>query len=134
MKTWRAGRWPVNSIALVLLNVVFSSPLAGKSTQKIPLRTQVRAHILLLAGEPPELTLPRMLSMVTTFKKNIRVTGAKRNRRHATWRMPGMPGCADLRNPAALQQEMDSLAEQWAGLEKGAFLEQYAFVRRIRAP
>ena len=33
-----------------------------------------------------------------------------------------------MEDQAELQQEMDSLAEQWAALEKSGFLEQYAFV------
>jgi tetratricopeptide (TPR) repeat protein len=33
-----------------------------------------------------------------------------------------------MEDKAELQQEMDSLAEQWAALEKSGFLEKYAFV------
>ncbi len=51
-------RWPVISIALVLLNVGIFLATRGQINTENPLRTEVRAHILLLAATHPELSLP----------------------------------------------------------------------------
>ncbi len=122
-------RWPVISIALVALNLVAFLATRGQIDTENPQRTEVRAHILLLAATHPELTLsPEVGELVTGFKK----------RNPDTWKeaQSQTRDVADawdarmrmIEDPAALQQEMDSLAEQWAGLEKGEFLEKYAFV------
>ena len=122
-------RWPVISIALVLLNAGIFLATRGQINTENPLRTEVRAHILLLAASHPELTLPpNVTAMVTTFKNNNPGTW---NEAQSQTRDLADAWDARMRlieDPAALQQEMDSLAEQWAGLEKGAFLDQYAFV------
>jgi len=55
-------RWPVISIALVLLNVGIFLATRGQIDTENPLRTEVRAHILLLAASHPELTLPPNVS------------------------------------------------------------------------
>jgi membrane associated rhomboid family serine protease len=122
-------RWPVISIALVLLNVGIFLATRGQIDTENPLRTEVRAHILLLAATHPELTLPpKVQELVTTFKNNNPGTW---NEAQSQTRDVADAWDARMRlieDPAALQQEMDSLAEQWAGLGKGGFLEQYAFV------
>src|SRR5258708_1075986 len=51
-------RWPVISIALVLLNVGIFLATRGQLHQENPQRTEVRAHLLLLAAQHPELSLP----------------------------------------------------------------------------
>ncbi len=72
-------RWPVISIALVILNFGIFLATRGQIDNENPQRTEVRAHILLLAASHPELTLPgNVESLVTTFK----------------WRMPGTRACA----------------------------------------
>ncbi len=51
-------RWPVISIALVLLNFGIFLATRGQIDTENPQRTEVRAHILLLAATHSELTLP----------------------------------------------------------------------------
>jgi hypothetical protein len=51
-------RWPVISIALVLLNVGIFLATRGQIHQQSPQRTEVRAHLLILAATHPELSLP----------------------------------------------------------------------------
>jgi len=53
-------RWPVISIALVLLNVGIFLATRGQIHQEDPQRTEVRAHLLILAATHPELSLPLM--------------------------------------------------------------------------
>jgi membrane associated rhomboid family serine protease len=122
-------RWPVISIALVLLNVGIFLATRGQINTENPLRTEVRAHILLLAATHPELSLPpNVEELVTKYKDTHPGTW-----REAQSQTRDLADAWDARmrlieDPATLQQEMDSLAEQWASLDKSGFLEQYAFV------
>jgi membrane associated rhomboid family serine protease len=122
-------RWPVISIALVVLNLGIFLATRGQIDTENPQRTEVRAHILLLAATHPELALPpNVEGMVAKFKQDNPGTW---NEAQSETRDIADPWDAKMRlmeDPKALQQEMDSLAEQWVTLEKSGFLEQYAFV------
>jgi membrane associated rhomboid family serine protease len=122
-------RWPVISIALVILNFGIFLATRGQIDNENPQRTEVRAHILLLAASHPELTLPENVqSLVTKFKANNPGTW---NEAQSQTRQLADAWDARMRmmqDEAALQQEMDSLAEQWSTLERSGFLDQYAFV------
>jgi hypothetical protein len=122
-------RWPVISIALVLLNFGIFLATRGQIDNENPLRGEVRAHILILAATHPELTLPpNAEELVTNFKKSDPGTW-----REAQSETREMADAWDVKmrmmeDEAALQQEMDSLAGQWADLEKNSFVTQYAFL------
>jgi len=122
-------RWPVISIALVILNFGIFLATRGQIDNENPQRAEVRAHILLLAASHPELTLPENVqSLVTTFKTNNPGTW---NEAQSQTRQMADAWDARMRmmqDEGALQQEMDSLAEQWSTLERSGFLDQYAFV------
>jgi membrane associated rhomboid family serine protease len=122
-------RWPVISIALVLLHLGIFLATRGQIDNQNPQRTEVRAHILLLAAMHPELTLPSNVEeLVSKFKKDNPGTW---NEAQSQSRDVADAWDARMRlmeDPVALQKEMDSLAEQWAALGKSGFLEQYAFV------
>src|SRR6184192_1159249 len=88
----------------------------------------VRGHILLLAAMHPELKMaPEVQEFVTTFQQQ----------HPGTWREAQSPNrdVADgwdarirlIDDQTALQQEMDSLAEQFSSAEQASVLEQYAF-------
>lgn len=122
-------RWPVISIALVILNLGIFLATRGQIDNENPLRSEVRAHLLLLAATHPELTLPpNAEELVTNFRKSDPDTW-----REAQSQTREMADAWDVKmrmmeDEAALQQEMDSLAGQWADLEKNSFVTQYAFV------
>src|SRR5260370_19787361 len=122
-------RWPVISIALVLLNVGIFLATRGQIHQENPQRTEVRAHLLILAATHPELSLPPNVEvLVTKFKSTNPGTW-----KEAQSETRDLADAWDARmrlmeDKAELQQEMDSLAQQWAALEKSGFLEQYAYV------
>jgi membrane associated rhomboid family serine protease len=122
-------RWPVISIALVVLNLGIFLATRGQIDTENPQRTEVRAHILLLAATHPELTQPpNVETMVAKFKRDNPGTW---NEAQSETRDIADAWDARMRlieNQAVLQQEMDSLAEQWATFEKDSFLEHYAFV------
>ena len=122
-------RWPVISIALVLLNLGIFLATRGQIDTENPLRPEVRAHILLLAATHPELSQPPNIEELVTqykikhpdiWKEAQSQTRDVADAWDARMRM--------IEDPATLQREMDSLAEQWAAFEKSGFLEKYAFV------
>jgi membrane associated rhomboid family serine protease len=122
-------RWPVISIALVLLNLgIFLATRAQIDTEN-PLRTEVRNHILLLAATHPELSEPpNVEALVTKFKADYPGTW---NEARSETRDLADPWDARMRlmeDLAALQQEMDSLSEQWAAMEQSSLVAQYAFI------
>ncbi|HKV62047.1 MAG TPA: rhomboid family intramembrane serine protease [Candidatus Acidoferrum sp.] len=122
-------RWPVISIALVILNFGIFLGTRGQIDNENPQRTEVRAHILLLAASHPELTLPENIqSLVTTFKTNNPGTWNEAQSQTRELADAWDARMRMIQDETALQNEMDSLAEQWAALEKSGFLEQFAFV------
>jgi membrane associated rhomboid family serine protease len=122
-------RWPVISIALVILNFGIFLATRGQIDNENPQRTEVRAHILLLAASHPELTLPdKVQSLVTTFKTNNPGTWNEAQSQTRELADAWDARMRMMQDESALQHEMDSLAEQWATLERSGFLDQYAFV------
>jgi len=122
-------RWPVISIALVLINLVAFLATHGQIDNQNPKDGEVRAHVLLLAAMHPELSMPpNVQAFVTNFQK----------KHPGTWKEVQNPNrdVADgwdarvrlMEDQTALQQEMDSLAEQFANAQQNSLLEQYAFV------
>ena len=122
-------RWPVISIALVVLNLVCFLSTRGQIENDNPARAEVRSHILILAATHPELALPANVEpMVTRFKQDHPGTW---NEAQSQTRDIADAWDARMRlmeDPAALQQEMDSLAEQWDTIQKESFVDRYAFV------
>jgi len=121
-------RWPVVSIALVLINLVAFLATHGQIEDQNPRNGEVRAHILLLAAMHPELTMP---PAVQEFVSNFQ------QQHPGTWKeaQSANRDVADawdarirlMEDQAALQQEMDSLAEQFSSAQRTSVLEQYAF-------
>lgn len=121
-------RWPVISIGLVLLNFVVFLSTHWQMEDQNPQRSEVRSHILLLAAMHPELSMPPdVQDFVTKFEQN----------NPGTWReaQSQTRDVADawdakirlMEDPASLQREMDSLAEQFSSMQDRSVLEQYAF-------
>jgi hypothetical protein len=103
-------RWPVISIALVILNFGIFLATKGQIENESPQRAEVRAHIILLAATHPELTLPpNAEELVTNFKKKDPATWTQ-----AQSQTRDMADAWDVKmrlmeDEAALQQEMESL-------------------------
>jgi membrane associated rhomboid family serine protease len=122
-------RWPVITMALVILNLGIFLATRGQIVTENPQRTEVRAHILILAATHPELTVPSSVEgMVTKFKTENPGTWSEAQSETRDVADAWDAKMRMMEDPAALQQEMDSLAEQWAALQKDSFLDQYAFV------
>lgn len=122
-------RWPVISIAIIALNVLAFLGTHWQIEAQNPKRSEVRAHMLLLAAAHPELNMSGdAQEFVSKFRKHnpsVWSRIASQNREVAdTWDAK----MRLLEDPAALQREMDSLAEQFTALEHDSILERYAFI------
>jgi membrane associated rhomboid family serine protease len=122
-------RWPVITIAIVLLNVVVFLGTHWRMDSESPQRGEVHAHLIMLAAMHPELTMtPEAQDYVANFQQTnpgLWHEAQSQNREVAD----GWDAKVRLmEDPASLQREMDSLTEQLATLEKSSILEQYAFV------
>ena len=122
-------RWPVISIAIIAINVFAFLGTHWQIEAQNPKRSEVRAHILLLAAMHPELSMnPDVQEFVTRFRKESpavwsRVTSQNRavvDVWDAKMRL--------IEDPAELQRQMDSLEQQFAELEHNSILERYAFI------
>jgi membrane associated rhomboid family serine protease len=122
-------RWPVISIALIALNFVVFLGTHWQIEAQNPKHSEVRAHILLLAAAHPELNMnSEAQELVTSFRKknpSIWSRAASPNRELAdAWDAK----MRLMEDPAQLQNEMDSLEQQYAELEHDSILSRYAFV------
>jgi membrane associated rhomboid family serine protease len=122
-------RWPVITMGLVVLNLFVFLATHWSMQQDAPQRTEVRNHILMLAGMHPELTMsPDAQALVADFQKH----------NPGLWSEIQSPNreVADawdakmrlIEEPENLQKEMDSLTEQFSALNKNSLLDTYAFL------
>jgi len=122
-------RWPVLSIALIVINIAAFFGTHWQIEAQNPKRGEIRAHILLLAAMHPELNMnPEVQEFVKTFReKNPSVwkQAASQTRDVADAWDAKMRLKDDARE---LQQEMDSLEQQFAAIEQDSILTRYAFV------
>ncbi len=124
-----ARRWPVITIALIVLNTIVFLISSGAMEKESPELGTVKAHIILLAGAHPELKMTdEAQQLVEAFKKDDPTDWAEVQSptRHlidawdAKMRL--------MEEPAQLQGEMDSLTSRYSELETSSVTEQYAFV------
>lgn len=122
-------RWPVISIALVLINLaafLFTNP---KIAHENPRHAELRTHLLLLAAAHPELSQPDDVEKLVNNFKQQHPSVWDQARSESRDLVDGWDAKMRLmEDPQALQQEMDSLAAQYRALEEASVLEQYAFV------
>jgi len=122
-------RWPVISIVVIAINILAFLGTHWQIEAQNPKRSEVRAHILLLAAMHPELgKSPEVQEFVTRFQKG----------NPAVWSRVASPSrdVADawdakmrlIEDPVELQGQMDSLAQEYAELEHNSILERYAFI------
>jgi membrane associated rhomboid family serine protease len=122
-------RWPVITIGLIVLNVLAFLGTHWRIDEENPQRTELRAHILLLAASHPELTMPsEVVEMVSAFRRDHPETWAE-----AGSHTRDLADAWDARvrlmdEPAALQAEMDTLSSQYLSLQSASLLEEYAFI------
>lgn len=124
-------RWPVVTIALVLLNlaIFLGTHSRMQQEQDSPKRTEARAHIIILAATRPDLTMPPdVQAMVDTFKKE----------NPGLWKEAQSPTreVADawearirlMDDSSNFQTEMDSLCAQFVESNQTSLIEEYGFI------
>lgn len=122
-------RWPIITFALIGLNILVFLGTHWTMEEQAPKLAEVRLHLLLLAAEHPELKIPDdAQQFVADFQKaNPKV-----------WEQAASPyrqlvDAADARyrtsdDTEKLQEEMDSLAQQFHDLMEKSVLLNYGFV------
>jgi membrane associated rhomboid family serine protease len=124
-----ARRWPVFTMAIVALNVLAFLGTHWKLDDEGQQAGQVKVHLLILAATHPELRMPPdAQSFVDGFRDGNprlwkQVQSLNRNPEDA-W---------DTRirlidDPQVLQDEMDSLTQQYSQLEAVSIRDRYAFI------
>lgn len=122
-------RWPILTIALVVLNLAIFLGTHGQIEDENPRRGEVRSHVLLLAAMHPEITMsPEAQELVTNFQQNHPAAwaSAKSGNHDVEDAWDARMRLQD--DPAKLQAEMDSLCAELTVQSTDSFLEKYAFV------
>jgi len=124
-----ARRWPVVTLALIAINTVVFLATHDTLMRQAPELGKVKAHILILAATHPELNLsPDVRQLVTSFKDHHARDWAKvqdpDHKAIDAWD----EHIRGVEEPYQLQQEMDSLCDQYGRLSEASLAEQYAFV------
>jgi membrane associated rhomboid family serine protease len=125
----RGRRWPVITFGIIALNIVIFLGTHGAIDRQEPELGQVKVHLVLLAAMHPELKIPdQAKSFVSSIQK----------RNAALWKEAKNPSRsvfdtwdAKIRvqdDSYELQQEMDSLGDDYAKLSAASILSQYAFI------
>jgi membrane associated rhomboid family serine protease len=122
-------RWPVISIALVVLNLLIFLGTHGRIEQENPQRGQTRSHILMLAAMHPELTMsPDAQELVTSFQRDYPAAWANAKSGNREVEDVWDAKMRLMEDPSVLQAEMDSLCSEYATQAGQSILEKYAFV------
>src|SRR5437773_4747467 len=121
-------RWPIITVGLIVLNVLAFLgthwKMDAEATQTIP----IKLHILLLAATHPEVQMPRDVGQFVQEFRGQNPVGwgqiQSRNRRAIDgWDVQ----MHQMEDAAEIQGAMDSLAAQYAKMEKESIRERYAF-------
>jgi membrane associated rhomboid family serine protease len=125
----RGRRWPIITFVIIALNVVIFLGTHATIDGQEPELGQAKVHLILLSAAHPELKIPEPAQ---TFVSSIQ------NKNPALWREAKNPSRsvfdtwdAKIRmqdDSYALQQEMDSLGDDYAKLSKISILGKYAFI------
>lgn len=124
-----ARRWPLVTLALIAINTLVFLFTMTALDDEAPQLGEVKEHILLLAALHPELKLkPESQQLVDGFKESH-----PDEWKHAQDPYRDIMDAYDARlklmdNSWKLQEEADSLNDQFVKLSAGSIAEQYAFV------
>jgi membrane associated rhomboid family serine protease len=122
-------RWPVITFGIIALNVIVFLGTHSTIDKQGPELGQVKIHLVLLAAMHPELKVPEKAQEFVAYvqSKNAPLwKEAQRGNRdvYDTW-----DAKIRLQDDAdALQQEMDSLGDNYAEMNSASLLNKYAFI------
>lgn len=124
-----ARRWPVVTIALIVINTAAFLFTLATLEDEAPRLGEIKSHILILAATHPELQLqPESQQLVDNFKQSH-----PDEWKHVQSPYRDVIDSFDARikmmdDTSKLQGEMDSLNAQLAELSKTSILEHYTFI------
>ena len=124
-----ARRWPVITIGLILANLLIFAGTHRTVDQQDSQLWKVEEHILILAATHPDLLLaPKSREFVDGFQSQF-------PRHWAEMQNPNSDAVDEwdartrlIQDPEELQDEMDSLEDQYSQLTASSITERYAFM------
>jgi membrane associated rhomboid family serine protease len=124
-----ARRWPLVTIGLILVNfAIFLCTHQAMEDQEDPLLS-AKAHVLVLAAQHPELTVPpEAQQLVTDFQRHCPTEWAELQNpnNEANEREDAQTESAD--DLEQLQAKMDSLGTEYSKLAAASITERFAFI------
>ncbi|HXJ90638.1 MAG TPA: rhomboid family intramembrane serine protease [Candidatus Binatia bacterium] len=124
-----ARRWPVVTLSLIAINTIVFLFTTMSMSDEAPQLGEVKSDILILAALHPELKMqPQAQQLVDGFKKSHPTQWAQVQNPYRDVISPFDAKIKLMEDPQKLQDEMDSLTEQYGKLSATSIAEQYAFV------
>ena len=125
----KARRWPLITIGLILLNfLIFFCTHQTMEKQEEPLLS-VKAHVLVLAAQHPELTVPpEAQQLVTDFQRYYPANWAEMQNANNKANESEDTQIESADDREQLQAEMDSLGTEYSKLTAASITERYAFI------
>ena len=124
-----ARRWPVVTFTLIAVNVLCFLFTFTTLQNEAPQLGQLKAHILLMAATHPELTLqPQAQQLVDDFKKREPAVWAQAQNQNRDVEDSFDAQMRMQDDESKLQEQLDSLTEQYVQLRSNSVVDKYAFV------
>jgi membrane associated rhomboid family serine protease len=124
-----ARRWPVITLALILVNLVIFAASHRTVDQQDSQLWKVEEHILILAATHPSLVLPpEVRGFAEGFRSQFPVHWAEMQNPNSDAVDEWDARTRLIEDPAELQEEMDSLGDQYSKLTASSITERYAFI------
>ncbi len=124
-----ARRWPVVTIALIVINVCVFIGTQSMIESESPELGKVKAHILLLAARYPDLRLtPDAQRLVSDFRKNYEKDFNRAKDTNSPLVDEFDAHLRMVEDPSTLQPQADELCRRYSEMLSTSLAEQYAFV------
>jgi membrane associated rhomboid family serine protease len=124
-----ARRWPVITIGLILVNLLIFASTHRTEDQQDSQLWKVEKHILILAATHPNLVLTHEVrKFVTGFQAEFPDVWAELQNPNSDALDEWDARTRLIQDPVELQEEMDSLGDQYSQLAAASITERYAFI------
>jgi membrane associated rhomboid family serine protease len=124
-----ARRWPIVTLALILVNLLIFAATHRTVDQQDSQLWNVKAHILILAAIHPNLVLaPKAREFVDGFQRQFPDDWTELQNPNSEITDDWDARTRLIQDPVELQEEMDSLGGQYSQLTALSITERYAFI------
>ena len=124
-----ARRWPIITLALILVNLLIFAGTHRTVDQQDSQLWKVKEHILILAATHPNLVLaPEAKEYVDGFQNQFPDDWAELQNPNSEIADEWDARTRLIEDPAELQEEMDSLGDEYLRLTASSITERYAFM------